>query len=95
MLGVLAFGSEYGWCTLKMLFTQRPGRLRVVAKLVALALALVPFVAAVFALGALANSAIALREDADVAWPSPVEEVTGPKPRTYEQRARAHIEALS
>jgi hypothetical protein len=24
-----------------------------------------------------------------------VEEVTGPKPRTYEQRARAHIEALS
>jgi ABC-2 type transport system permease protein len=71
MLGVLAFGSEYGWGTLKMLFTQRPGRLRVVgAKLVALALVLVPFVAAVFALGALVSSAIALREDADVAWPS-------------------------
>jgi len=71
MLGVLAFGSEYGWGTLKALFTQRPGRLCVVgAKLIALALVLVPFVAAVFVLGALASSAIALREDADVAWPS-------------------------
>src|SRR5512133_1377203 len=29
MLGVLAFGSEYGWGTLKTLFTQGPGRLHV------------------------------------------------------------------
>ena len=31
MLGVFAFGSEYGWSTLTTLFTQRPGRLRVFA----------------------------------------------------------------
>ena len=38
MLGVFAIGSEYGWDTLKTLFTQGPGRLRVfAAKLVALA----------------------------------------------------------
>jgi ABC-2 type transport system permease protein len=72
MLGVLAFGSEYGWGTLKTLFTQRPGRLPVFgAKLLALAAALVVFVLLVFALGALAGSALALREGADIAWPSP------------------------
>jgi len=71
MLGVLALGSEYGWGTLKTLFTQRPGRLRVFGvKLIALAIALVPFVLAVFAVGALASYAIALREGATVAWPS-------------------------
>ena len=71
MLGVLAFGSEYGWGTLKTLFTQRPGRLKVFgAKLMALAIGLVPFVFAVFVVGALASYAIALREGADVALPS-------------------------
>jgi ABC-2 type transport system permease protein len=71
MLGVLAVGSEYGWGTLKTLLTQRPGRLHVFgAKLIALALALVPFVLSVFAAGALASSAIAAREGADVDWPS-------------------------
>jgi ABC-type transport system involved in multi-copper enzyme maturation permease subunit len=71
MLGVLGFGSEYGWGTLKTLLTQRPGRLRVFgAKLLALAAVLVVFVLVVFALGALASYAIAVREGADVAWPS-------------------------
>jgi ABC-2 type transport system permease protein len=71
MLGVLAIGSEYGWGTLRTLFTQGPGRLRIFgAKLVAVALALVPFVLVVYALGALASYAIALREGADVSWPS-------------------------
>ena len=37
MLGVFALGSEYGWGTLKTLFTQGPSRLRVfAAKLAAL-----------------------------------------------------------
>jgi ABC-2 type transport system permease protein len=71
MLGVLTFGSEYGWGTLKTLFTQRPGRLHVFgAKLLALAAALAVFVLVVFVLGALAGYAIAVREGADVSWPS-------------------------
>ena len=71
MLGVLAFGSDYGWGTLRTLFVQRPGRLRVfAAKVLALALALIPFVLVVFAVGALASSAIALREGADIGLPS-------------------------
>jgi ABC-2 type transport system permease protein len=71
MLGVLASGSEYGWGTLKTVLTQRPGRLHVFgAKLIALAVGLVPFVLAVFALGALTSYAIAVREGADLDWPS-------------------------
>jgi ABC-2 type transport system permease protein len=71
MLGVLAFGSEYSWGTLQTLFTQRPGRLQVFgAKLLALAAALIPFTLVVFAVGAVASYTIALREGADVAWPS-------------------------
>lgn len=72
MLGVLTFGSEYGWGTLKTVFTQRPRRLEVFgAKLIAIAVALVGFVLVVFALGALASVAIAVREGADIAWPEP------------------------
>jgi ABC-type transport system involved in multi-copper enzyme maturation permease subunit len=71
MLGVLAVGSEYGWGTLKTLFTQGPGRLRVFgAKLIAVAAVLLVFVLVVYLLGALASWAIAANEGADVSWPS-------------------------
>ena len=71
MLGVFAFGSDYGWDTLKTLFTQRPGRVRVfAAKLAALALVLVPFVLLPFAAGAVASFVIAQIEDAPVHYPS-------------------------
>src|SRR5918999_5644856 len=56
MLGVFAVGSEYGWDTLKTLFSQRPGRMRVFAsKLAALGIVLVPFVLALFAAGTVAS----------------------------------------
>jgi len=71
MLGVLTVGSEYGWGTLKTLFTQGPGRLRVFgAKLIAAAATLLVFVLVAFLLGALASWAIAANEGAEVAWPS-------------------------
>jgi ABC-2 type transport system permease protein len=71
MLGVFAFGSEYGWGTLKTLFTQRPGRLRVfAAKLAALGIVLVPFVLTLFVAGAVASYVIAQIEGAAVHWPS-------------------------
>jgi ABC-2 type transport system permease protein len=71
MLGVLGLGSEYGWGTLKTLFIQREGRLRVFgAKLVALGAVLVPFVLVVFLLGAGVSYLIALREGGAVEWPS-------------------------
>jgi ABC-2 type transport system permease protein len=71
MLGVFAIGSDYSWDTLKTLFTQRPGRLRFFgAKLVALGVALVPFVVVLFAAGAVASTVIAQIEDAPVHFPS-------------------------
>jgi ABC-type transport system involved in multi-copper enzyme maturation permease subunit len=71
MLGVFALGSEYGWNTLKELFTQRPGRLRVfAAKLAALAIVLVPFVLTLFAAGAVASLVIAQIEGASADFPS-------------------------
>ena len=71
MLGVFALGSEYGWDTLKTLFTQRPGRLRVLAaKLTALGIILIPFVLALFTAGAVASYVIAQIEDAPAHWPS-------------------------
>lgn len=72
MLGVLTVGSDYGWDTLKTLFTQRPGRLGVLAgKLLALGAVLVPFVLAVVSACAVASYAIAQREEMAVSWPSP------------------------
>jgi ABC-type transport system involved in multi-copper enzyme maturation permease subunit len=71
MLGVLTFGSEYGWGTFKTLFTQRPGRLRIFgAKLFALGITLIPFVVVIFAVGAVASVVIAQRESAPIVWPS-------------------------
>jgi ABC-2 type transport system permease protein len=71
MLGVFALGSDYGWDTLKTRLTQRPGRLHVLAaKLLALAIVLVPFVLALFAAGAVASLVIAGVENATVDWPS-------------------------
>jgi ABC-type transport system involved in multi-copper enzyme maturation permease subunit len=71
MLGVLTVGSEYGWGTLKTLFTQGPGRLRVFgAKLIAVAATLLVFVLVAFLLGAVASWAIAANEGAEVILPS-------------------------
>ena len=71
MLGVLTIGSDYGWDTVKTLFTQRPGRLAVFAgKLLALGVVLVGFAIAVFVGGAVASVVVALTEDADVDGPS-------------------------
>jgi ABC-2 type transport system permease protein len=71
MLGVFALGSEYSWGTLKTLFTQRPSRMRVfAAKLIALAIVVVPFVLALFVAGAVTSYVIAQIEQAPVHWPS-------------------------
>ncbi|HEY8446215.1 MAG TPA: ABC transporter permease [Thermomicrobiales bacterium] len=71
ILGVLIMGGEYGWGTLKTLFTQRSSRTLIVgAKLVALGIVLLGFAMATFATSALASLVIAWLEDAPVTWPS-------------------------
>jgi ABC-2 type transport system permease protein len=60
ILGVLSQGSEYGWGTIKTLFTQKPGRLELLAgKLAALLLAVLVMVVALFAIDLVASIAIA------------------------------------
>jgi ABC-2 type transport system permease protein len=71
ILGVLTLGSDFGWGTLKTLFTQRPGRLQVFgAKLIAVGIVLVGFVVASFGTSAISSFIIASREDASTAWPA-------------------------
>jgi len=71
MLGVFALGGEYGWGTLKTLFTQGPSRSRVLAaKLAALALVLIPFVLCLFVAGLIGSLVIAGVEGAPAALPS-------------------------
>ena len=78
MLGVFTVGSDFGWDTLKTVFVQGPSRLRVFgAKVIALALTLVPFAIAIFIAGAVASVLIAGAEDAAVHWPSAWELIRG------------------
>jgi ABC-2 type transport system permease protein len=71
MLGVLAVGSDYSWDTMKTLLTQRPSRLRMLtAKLMALGIVLVLFVASVAVTATVASYVVASVENAAVDWPS-------------------------
>ena len=71
ILGVLAYGSEYGWATMKTVFTQRPGRLATLAgKLGALAVVLALYVVAVFASSAALSAALGAAYGALTPWPS-------------------------
>lgn len=78
MLGVLSIGNEFGWGTLKTLFTQRAGRGQVfAAKTGALAIMLIPFVLMEFAIGAMASAFIASREGMAITWPPVMDIVAG------------------
>lgn len=70
ILGAITFGSEYGWGTLKTVYTQRPGRLHIfAAKLTALGITLAAFVVIPFLIGGSISYVIAVREDAPIVWP--------------------------
>lgn len=71
ILGVLVQGSEYGWGTIKTLFTQRSGRLAMLTgKLVALAVILLVMVIALFAVDAAASYVVASIDGKDTAFPA-------------------------
>lgn len=78
VLGALVVGGEYGWGTLKMLLTQRPRRLTVLAaQLLALATALAGWVLAILAASTAAGVAIAAAEGVAMTWPDATEFATG------------------
>jgi ABC-2 type transport system permease protein len=68
--GVLAYGSEYGWSTLKTVFTQHPGRLATVAgKLLALAISLAVYSLVVLAAAAAASAVFGAAYGSFSHWP--------------------------
>lgn len=70
IIGVLVQGSEFGWGTVKTLYTQRSGRLTMLAgKLVALAVVVLVMVVLLFAAAAAASFLIASLEGADTSFP--------------------------
>lgn len=71
LLGVLATGSEYGWGTLKVLFTQGAGRGSVITgKIAALLSVLLGIVVVSFGLDAAASAIIAAITHSASHWPS-------------------------
>jgi ABC-type transport system involved in multi-copper enzyme maturation permease subunit len=78
VLGALVFGGEYGWGTVKTLFTQGPSRQAVVSgQLLALALAVGFGVLVMFGVGALTSMGIAAAENGPMDWPGLVDAGAG------------------
>jgi ABC-type transport system involved in multi-copper enzyme maturation permease subunit len=78
ILGVLSQGSEYGWGTIKTLFTQRPGRVALLAgKLGALSLAVLVLVVALFAVDLAASYVVATIDGKSTALPAAVDVLKG------------------
>jgi ABC-type transport system involved in multi-copper enzyme maturation permease subunit len=74
ILGVLAVGSEYGWGTLKTVFTQRPGRMTTFGgKLLALAVILAIYAVVVLACAAGASAVTGAIYGSPGGWPGPAE----------------------
>jgi len=70
ILGVLSQGSEYGWGTIKTLYTQRDGRLAMLAgKIGALAVVELVLVVGLFATDAVASTGVALIDGKSISFP--------------------------
>jgi ABC-2 type transport system permease protein len=70
IVGVLVQGSEYGWGTIKTLYTQRSGRLTMLfGKVAALAVVVFVMVIALFAVDAASSTIVALIDGKTIAYP--------------------------
>src|SRR6202158_4438726 len=70
ILGVLVKGSEYGWGTMKTLYTQRSGRLAMLfGKLAALGALVLLMVVALFAVDAASSSVVAFLDGKAITFP--------------------------
>jgi ABC-2 type transport system permease protein len=71
IVGVLVQGSEYGWGTLKTLYTQRYGRLTMLfGKVGALAVVVLVMVVALFAVDGAASVGVALLDGVPIVFPA-------------------------
>jgi ABC-2 type transport system permease protein len=71
IVGVLMQGSEYGWGTIKTLYTQRAGRLTMlVGKVAALAVVVFVMIVALFAVDAASSLVVALVDGKTITFPA-------------------------
>lgn len=78
ILGVLSQGSEYGWGTVKTLYTQRDGRLAMLAgKIAALMVVVLALVLALLAADVVASTGVAIIDGKSIAFPDAFEFVKG------------------
>jgi ABC-2 type transport system permease protein len=78
ILGVLSQGSEYGWGTIKTLYTQRDGRLAMLGgKIAALAVVILVLVVGLFAADAVASTGVALIDGTTITYPDTATFVKG------------------
>jgi ABC-type transport system involved in multi-copper enzyme maturation permease subunit len=71
VVGALFAGSEYGWGTMKTMFTQRPGRLTVWAgRLVVFGAWMLIMTLVLFAVGAISSVVIAAFQGHAITWPA-------------------------
>lgn len=74
ILGALVVGSEFGWGTVKTVYTQRPGRLQaLVGQVGVVSLIAAIFTVAFYAVAALASLVIALGDSQPIVWPPALE----------------------
>ena len=70
IVGVLMQGSEYGWGTMKTLYTQRSGRLTMLfGKVAAMAVVVFVMVIALFAVDAASSTVVALIDGKAISYP--------------------------
>ena len=74
ILGALVVGSEFGWGTVKTVYTQRPGRLQTLAGQVAVVSVITAiFTVAFYSVAAVASLGIALGDHAIITWPATID----------------------
>ena len=74
IVGVLMQGSEYGWGTIKTLYTQRSGRLTMLfGKLAAMAVVVLVMVVALFAVDAASSTVVATVDGKPLTYPDATE----------------------
>ncbi len=78
VLGALFAGSEYGWGTMKTMFTQRPGRLTVWAgRVVVFGAWMLILTFVLFGVGAAISVVVALFQGHAITWPAAIDLVKG------------------
>ncbi len=78
VVGALFAGAEFGWGTLKTVFTQRPGRLTTWAgRVVIFAVWMLIITLVLFGVGAASSAAVAVFQGNAVTWPAAIDVAKG------------------